>query len=334
MHGMQELPARASLALLPTPLQRAERLSSSWGGPTIWIKRDDLTGFGISGNKVRKLEFHIAAAEAAGADTLITCGALQSNHCRATALVAARLGLDCHLVLRTRGGTPPDTVEGNHLLHRLAGASIEYVDADGYEHRDAVMAEVARRIAGHGSTGWIIPEGASDVVGMWGYVLAMRELAEQLGMLPRPPAALWHPASSGGTTAGIGWALDRLGLEIRLVASSVGESSARLTDRIDVIWREAAEVTGGTAPTPSLEVIDRHVGRGYGLATTAELATQVEATSLTGQLFDPTYTGKALHGLREEIRNGRYGADDHIVFWHTGGGFGVFAHDFESVLRG
>ncbi len=323
-----------SLALLPTPLERADRLSAAYGGPTIWVKRDDLTGFGLSGNKVRKLEFHLAAAIADRADTVITCGAAQSNHCRATALAAARLGLRTHLVLRTGDGAPPSDVTGNHLLQRLAGATVEFVDADGYLARDEVMADAARRVATAGGRAWVIPEGASDALGMWGFVLAMQELADQAAMLPRSPAAVWHAASSGGTTAGLCWAADRLGLDTAVIGSSVGETVGELTRRVEEIWREAAASTGAAMPSPRVELIDRYVGLGYGRTTTEELAVQAEATALTGQLFDPTYTGKALFGLRAEIESGRFSSDDHVVFWHTGGGFAAFAHDFAGALDG
>ena len=329
---MNTLPDRIALAMLPTPLERADRLSAAWGGPTIWVKRDDLTGFGLSGNKVRKLEFHLAAARAAGADTVVTCGAAQSNHCRATALAAARLGLRCHLVLRTPDAVSPDTLEGNHLLQRLAGSTVRFVDADGYADRARVMEDEAARLGAGGRPAVIIPEGASDALGMWGFVLAMQELADQLSMLPRPPAAVWHAASSGGTTAGMAWAADRLGLDLPIVGVSVGETAAALHARIDAIWEDATALTGARLPDPDIEILDAYVGGGYGVATTGELALQAEATSLTGQLYDPTYTGKALYALRSEIEGGRFSADAHVVFWHTGGGFAVFAHDFTGVV--
>ncbi len=330
---MPAVPDRMPLALLPTPLQRADRLTEAWGGPTIWVKRDDLTGFGLSGNKVRKLEYHFAAARAAGADTVITCGAVQSNHCRATALAAAASGFACRLVLRSGDGSPPPTLEGNHLLDRLAGATVRFVDPDGYANRDAVMAEETNTLETGGAKVWVIPEGGSDELGMWGFVAAMAELADQLPRIPRSPVTVWHAASSGGTTAGMGWAIDRLGIDAHPVASSVGETAPEIRRRIDTIWTRAAEATGSALPGVDIEIVDRHVGGGYGIATDEELATQAEATALSGLLFDPTYTGKALHGLRLEIERGTYGKGDHVVFWHTGGGFAVFAHDFDAVLR-
>jgi D-cysteine desulfhydrase len=328
---MHPLPDRLSLAQLPTPLQRLERLSAAWGGPTIWVKRDDLTGFGLSGNKIRKLEFHFAAARAAGADTVLTCGAIQSNHCRATALAAPRPGFDAVLVLRTADGNPPAVATGNHLLHRLSGAELRYVTPSDYERRDEVLAAVAGELSRSGTNPWIIPEGASDVLGMWGFAVAMRELADQLLLASLTPAAVWHAASSGGTTAGLGWADDRLGLDLPIVACTIGESAADVRARVELIWAAAVDAVGGGIPTPRLHYEDAYVGAGYGAVTDAELAVQAEATALTGLLFDPTYTGKALYGLHQEIRRGRYGPADHVVFWHTGGGFEVFTHDYESA---
>jgi len=327
-----DLPDRVRLALLPTPLERADRLSAAWGGPTIWVKRDDLTGFGMSGNKVRKLEFHLAAALASGTDLVITCGAIQSNHCRATALAAARLGLRASLFLRTPDGLPPPTVQGNHLLARLAGADVHFIDPDQYANRDEIMAAAASKHAERGVRASVIPEGASDALGMWGFVLALRELSEQLALLPRPPAAVWHAASSGGTTAGMAWAAFRLGLGTTIVASSVGEPEGELSGRVEDIWAEACGLTGASRPRPRLEITDRYVGLGYGRSTDHELAVAAEATALTGHLYDPTYTGKALYGLRQEILSGRFTPDEHIVFWHTGGGFAAFAHDWSAVV--
>ncbi|HSF85609.1 MAG TPA: D-cysteine desulfhydrase family protein [Acidimicrobiia bacterium] len=329
---MPDLPSRLRLALLPTALQRCDALSNLWGGPTIWIKRDDLTGFGASGNKVRKLEFHMAAAQEAGADTVITCGAAQSNHCRATALSAAALGLRSILLLRTSDGQPPGAVTGNYLLDRLAGADIRFVTPAEYDERTAAMADVAAEVAAGGGSAWVIPEGASDPLGMWGFVLALRELEQQLGGIDARISAVWHASSSGATTAGLGWGADRLGLDLPIVGASVGDSVTDLRLRVDAIWEEAIAAHGGTLPRPDLELTDDHVGLGYGLTTDDELAAQVEVTAHTGLILDPTYTGKALTGLRSEILAGRYAPSEHVVFWHTGGGFAVFAHDFGATL--
>jgi D-cysteine desulfhydrase len=325
------LPARIPLALLPTPLERLERLTEAWGGPRLWVKRDDLSGFELSGNKVRKLEFHLAAALEAGADTVVTCGAAQSNHCRATALAAARVGLRSVLVIRTPGGEPAAPT-GNHLLHRLTAHRIATITPEAYAERDAVMSAVAADEEAAGHRCWIIPEGASDALGMWGFVLAMRELAEQLdGAGIRRPPAVWHAASSGGTTAGLGWAADRLDLGTPIIGTSVGDATSDLWARVNRIWDEAIDHYGGSRPQPDLTLLDRYVGGGYGIVTREQLEFEIDVTRRTGLLFDPTYTGKALFALRAEIDAGRWGPDDDVVFWHTGGGFAVFAHDYGDL---
>jgi D-cysteine desulfhydrase len=315
-------PERLSLARLPTPLHRLDRLSEAWGGPTVWVKRDDLTGFETSGNKIRKLEYHLAAALAAGADTVITCGALQSNHSRATAAAAAPLGLRCLVLLRTPDGSPPPRPQGNHLLMGLLGAEIRYVTPAEYERRSGVMEQAAAGVRAAGRVPWVIPEGASDALGMWGFVDAAEELAGQLAV---EPAAVWHAASSGGTTAGMAWARTEPGLPV--VGCCIGESAAEVGERISAIWAEAEQATGRAAPADLPLLIDDHVGLGYGRATPEELEIQQDATRLTGMLLDPTYTGKALAGLKREIDSGRYGPRDDVVFWHTGGGFAAFVGD-------
>lgn len=318
--------------MLPTPLEPLPRLSAAWGGPTIWVKRDDLTGFGVSGNKIRKLEFHLAAAREAGATTLITCGAVQSNHCRATAIAGAREGFDVTLLLRSADGRPPPDVTGNHLLQRLAGAETRFVTPDEYTRRSELMAQVAAEMAGTGTTAWVIPEGASDALGMWAFVLAARELAEQWSDLGGAGAVTWwHAASSGGTTAGLGWGADRLRSDVPIVASSVGETAEELRELVTDIWTEASR-PGTRLPEPNLEIIDRYVGLGYGQTTREELLVQTEVTRLTGLILDPTYTGKAFVALKGEIDAGRFGPGEHVVFWHTGGGFAAFAHDYGAVL--
>lgn len=326
-----ELPPRIKLGLSPTPLEHANRLSEAWGGPQIWIKRDDLTGFGLSGNKVRKLEFHLAAARASGADTVITCGAVQSNHSRATALAAARLGLRCILFLR-KDPMPAVVPTGNYLLDLLAGAEVHLMEPGAWPSRNEIMAGAAANEGSRGHLSWVIPEGASDALGMWGFVVALREVADQVAAVSGRPPVLWHASSSGGTTAGIGWAVDRLALTMPVVACSIGDPAGELKAKVDGIWAAAATEMGVEPPQTPIQYIDDHIGGGYGVVTDADLAVQAEASALTGLIFDPTYTGKALTGLRREIENGRYGMGDNIVFWHTGGGFAVFAHDFSRTV--
>ena len=320
---------RMPLAQLPTPLEFADRLTEAWGGPQIWIKRDDLTGFGLSGNKVRKLEYHVAAAKAAGCDTFVTCGAVQSNHCRATAFVAARAGLDAILLLRSSRGNAPAEVVGNHFLQRLAGAEVRFIDREGWKQRAELMQTIAAELAADGRSAWIMPAGASDRLGVASFEAALWELdaqADASGIRSDRSVSVWHASSSGGTTAGLALGAARSGRDWSIVGSSVGETRQELHDQVDGLLAEA------DASGSPYEILDEYVGLGYGKTTDEELAVQVEATRLTGQVWDPTYTGKALYALREEIRAGRFAADDHVVFWHTGGGFAAFAHDYSGVL--
>lgn len=331
MHGV---PPRHPLAALPTPLMRFDRLSAAWGGPTIWVKRDDRTGFGLSGNKVRKLEFHVAAARAAGADVLMTCGAAQSNHCRATALVAARLGLGCVLFLRTADGAAPGRLTGNYLLARLAGAEIRFVDPIWWPDRNDHMTEAADGLDRTGRPTWVIPEGASDGLGMWGYVRAGAEVDQQLDAAGVRRPLHWHASSSGGTTAGLALHVARSPEPAQVVAISVSDPVDQLAGRIESIWEDALGAEASHLSVDDIELRDDYLGRGYGLATAEELVIQAEATSLTGLIFDPTYTGKAVYALKREIDRGRFSADDDLVLWHTGGGFAALAFDYGDSLDG
>lgn len=310
---------RIHFAQLPTPLERADRLSDAWGAD-IWIKRDDLTGFGLSGNKVRKLEYHMKAALDAGATTVITCGATQSNHSRATALAAARLGLRTVLYLRTPDGQPPEEVWGNHLLQRLAGAECRFITPAEYDSRDSVMDAAAEDIG----DAWVIPEGASDALGSRGFENAAHELAIQVAEFGKP-FTIWHASMSAGTTAGLVRGAEVVGMDADIVGCAVGDSAGGITGRVRGIIGEDSELVRWT-------INDDHIGGGYGVISDSELALQAEATRLTGLLFDPTYTGKALVGLHDEIKKGTFGPDDTIVFWHTGGGFATFAYDWSEFI--
>lgn len=327
---MSAIPPRLRLAGLPTPLMRLDRLSAAWGGPAIWVKRDDLTGFGLSGNKVRKLEFHLAAAEEARASTVITCSAAQSNHCRATAVAAARVGTGCVLFLRTPDGLAPPSTVGNHLISVLAGATIRFVDPAWYAERDAHMREYAERSTG--GNAWVIPEGASDGLGMWGYVTAAKELSEQLAAENLHDVVVWHAASSGGTTAGIAAHAGLSDLTSRLVAVSVSDPASMLAARISAIWAEAFGDDAGGNDLAAIEIRDDYLGGGYGIASEAGVRVQAEASSLTGLIFDPTYTGKAMFALHQEVSQGLIDPTSHIVFWHTGGGFAALGYDYGVAL--
>lgn len=313
------------LAELPSPLVPMQRLSNVWGGPNVLFKRDDLTGFGLSGNKVRKLEYHFAQAKKHGADTVITCGAVQSNHCRATALAAARLGFRAHLFLRSDNGELPAEAVGNHVLQRLAGAQITTINPDQYRNeRTELMEAAAEEHRANGHSCWLIPEGASDRFGTYAFTAAGHELDRQLRDMSMADGTVtvWHASSSGATTAGLAIAGGQSETDFRIVGSSVGESSEELTETVNSLI-----VAAGSDPLAApFEAVDAYIGGGYGKTTEEELALQREATRLTGLLWDPTYTGKALYGLYKEIEAGNFSKDDTVVFWHTGGGFALFSH--------
>ena len=314
-------PPKIQLARTPTPLEPVPRLTERWGGPTLWVKRDDLTGFELSGNKVRKLEYHLAAAQADGADWVITAGAEQSNHCRATALACARLGLGCTLVIRTDDGRAPARIDANHAAHVLSGARIVYVDRAGWVERDDTMAGLATELADEGRRSWVIPAGASDSLGMLGMADAMVELATQVPEVGIERPTIWHASSSAGTTAGFGLGMHEAGLTADLVAVSVGEPTEEIAGYVQGMWRGAAKRYGTEIPELAIEYRGDFIGAGYGLIDQDQPPVEAEATRLTGLLFDPTYTGKALYGLWQETQTGRWSADDHVIFWHTGGGF-------------
>ncbi len=314
-------PHRA-LAQRPTPLTFLERFSS-WIGAEVWVKRDDLTGLGLSGNKVRKLEFHLGAALEAGCDAVVTCGGVQSNHCRATVLAARRLGLEPTVVLR---GDPPDQTDGNLLLMRLAAARVRFCDATAYGDRGApVLAEAADALRAAGRRPWVIPEGGSDAVGALGYVRAAEEVAAQS---PAPFDAVVVAVGSGGTLAGLA-AGPSIG---PLVGVAVCDDRTTFEGIARRIGADTAARLARPFDPDRLRVVDDYVGPAYGVATEPVWALIRRMAATEGLLFDPVYTGKALHGLVEEVRAGRLGG--RLLLWHTGGAFGLFGRGGEALPGG
>ncbi len=299
---------RIDLARLPTPLVRLERLSASLG-VELWCKRDDLTGLGLSGNKVRKLEYLLGAA--GDADTVITTGGIQSNHARATAVAARRLGLHPVLLLR---GAPDGPADGNLLLDRLLGAEIHWCTPEEYRHhRNERMAELAR-----GRRALVIPEGGSNGVGALGFVQATREVAAQA---PGRFDAVFCAVGSGGTLAGLALGED-LG-PVRGVA--VCDDRAYFSS---IVERIAAEAELALPPEGERwRVVEGYQGPAYGVATPEIWETIALVARLEGLVLDPVYTGKAMHALVSEVRAGRLGG--RLLFWHTGGAFGLFGRGEE-----
>lgn len=318
------LPSRLNLAILPTPLQLLERLSAEVGGPRIWVKRDDLTGSVLSGNKVRKLEFALAQARAEGCDSIITCGGLQSNHARATALLCAQLGLHCRLILR---GIAQQPYDGNLLLDRLAGADIDIYPEPVYQpNLEQLLAEAAGQLRAQGRRPFIVPTGASDGIGLWGYAAACRELRADFASHGIAPRHIVCATGSGGTQAGLnaGVALEGIDAAVWGVAVCDGEAYFQQKVRSDLReWRHRYAVPLDVDTLP-IRVIDGYVGPGYAKADPAVFATIRRAARTEGLVLDPVYTGKAFHALLCEMDKGRFGTDGDVVFIHTGGVFGIF----------
>jgi D-cysteine desulfhydrase len=323
-------PPRVMLARLPTPLEPSRVLGARLGVP-LWWKRDDLTGAELSGNKVRKLEFLLADAEAAGADVVITCGGEQSNHCRATALSAARRGLGCVLLLRVADPAAPPPLEANSLLGRLAGAEIRYLSVEQYRRRDEVFHAVSEELRGNGRRPYVIPEGGSNAVGAWGYIHAVAELHTQLG---GAAATLVYAAGSGGTGAGIELGLRRAGWSnARALGFAVCDDRATFQAQIARIAAEASRRyhLGIDVEPEAVEINDKYIGPGYAQSTPEMLATIVDVARAEGIVLDPVYTGKAFFGLVHELGLGSDAIAGDVVFIHTGGIFGLLP--FTERLR-
>jgi D-cysteine desulfhydrase len=322
-------PPRLALAHLPTPLQPMERIGRELG-VELWVKRDDYTGAELSGNKIRKLEYVLAEVHAQGADTVLTCGGAQSNHCRATALAAARLGLDCTLLLRTADPAAPPPLEANSLLDRMAGARIVWVSPEEYRNREDVFDREAEDLKNAGRRPFIIPEGASDALGAWGYMRAMAELAGDIARLdeaePKSTTVV-HATGSGGTGAGLVLGKLVLGLDVRVVSVNVcddrdyfirvsGDICRKAVSRYDLDIAFDAE--------RDLEIVDGYVGAGYALSRPEELELIARVCRSEGLVLDPVYTGKAFFGMLDRLKKNPQTFGERIVFLHTGGLFGLF----------
>ena len=312
---------------MPTPLFDATRLARRAGASRLLIKRDDLTGLEVSGNKVRKLEYVIADAVAKGADTLVTHGGFQSNHCRATAAAAARLGLRCRLILRAPGDDAAFERDGNLFLDHLFGAEVTLHDVDEYSHRRPALIEAAMRAEQFaGRSPYFFPVGASVPIGVWGYVRCMHELRSQFP--PTEQLDLFVPLSSGGTFAGcvLGKALFKLD-QWRVVGVPVSDSLAYFErDVRSLLDATIAEfqLELSAAETP-LEFLDGYIGPGYAIPYPESIETIRIVARDAGLILDPTYTSKAMHGTLESIRTGGVRSGSTPMFLHTGGAFGLMA---------
>ena len=314
-----DIPA-VDLGFFPTPVHSLPRLSRMLGGAEIWIKRDDQTGLATGGNKTRKLRLLVADAIAQGADTLITGGAIQSNHARQTAAAAAQWGLECHLVLR---GRPPQVPTGNLLLDHLLGAHIHWVESKEAMH--AALPQVADELRQQGKAPYVIPYGGSNALGATAYALAVEELLKQTPNLTFD--AIVFASSSGGTQAGLVTGTRIFGLDAEIVGISVDEPAPVLRERVAKLASgvgELLEVDVGISPQ-DVQVEDRFIGGGYAVVGELEREAIRLLARTEGVLLDPVYTGRAFGGLLTLLREGRWERGQRVLFWHTGGIAGLFA---------
>jgi D-cysteine desulfhydrase family pyridoxal phosphate-dependent enzyme len=300
---------------------KAERLSRELGGPTIWIKRDDLAGLAFGGNKIRKLEFLMADALARGATHVLTIGGAQSNHAMQTAAVARRLGLQPVLVL---GKPRRPGNEGNLLLDAILGADVQFpvvYDADGL-HK-AMLAE-AEKLRAQGHKPYCIPLGGSSALGLMGYVLAVKEMAEQARALGIKIAGVYAAFGSGGTHAGLMIGKKLCGLDFEVVAVNVGAVRGDAAFIAEIANEGAALL--GLAPLTAgdVTVMNEYLGKGYAIPSPEGIAAIKQVARTEGIFLDPVYTSKAMAGLIASVRAGRIKKDGNVVFIHTGGGPALF----------
>lgn len=319
---------RVALAHLPTPLEAAPRLSAQVGGPPLWIKREDLSGLALGGNKPRQLEFLLADALAEGAQAVVTTAALQSNFCRACAAAGAKLGLKVGLLLR---GDPSGELQGNHLLDRLLGAELHTIDTqDPYDPRipawlDEFVADFERR--GLKTCVLHLP-GRSGTLGAAAMVSLGEELAQQFAQQDVQPQAVFVAAGSGLTVAGVALAFKALGLATRVVGISVQRKASFMTALIVERANAAAQLLGLTVriEASDFDFDDRHIGDGYGVASREAVEAILLAGRSEGLVLDPVYTGKALAGALAQVREGAWHGTRPLVFLHSGGAPGLFAN--------
>lgn len=317
--------ARAHFAHLPTPIEELPRLSDLLNGPRILVKRDDQTGLAFGGNKTRKLEFLVAEAQEQGARTLISAGAIQSNHCRQTAAAAARFGLDCILVLT---GDVPSQPSANFLLDQLFGAQI--VTVSDRKDRDRILQETFDNAVTAGGKPYLVPYGGSSPTGALGYAFAMQELMEQKVY----PDWVIFGTSSGGTHAGLVLGQHIFGYKGKVLGISIDENEDWLKSHVSALASDASEKLGERIDFTPEDILatDAYCKAGYGVLTDAEREAVKLFAKYEGLLVDPVYTGRAAAGMIDLIRQGFFKKDETVLFWHTGGQPALFAEKYEKAL--
>jgi D-cysteine desulfhydrase len=328
MH-LEKLP-RFPLTQLPTPIETLPRLSRELGGPELLIKRDDQTGLALGGNKARKLEFLVGDALAQGADTLVTVGAAQSNHCRQTAAAAAKAGLKCELILN---GTKPDLPNGNLLLNHLFGAREHWIDRP---QRAARLRELAEQLRAGGRKPYAIGVGGSNGIGATGYVVAMIELMQQLRAGGQRVDHILFGTSSGGTQAGIGLGARITGFNGKLHGLSIDKNEPEhleYENEVVQIAGECATYIGSEVrlSKADVKVIYGYMGEGYGVVGDLEREAIRLMARCEGVVLDPVYAGRAFGALVDLIRKGVFERGETVLFWHTGGAPALFAYAKELL---
>lgn len=317
--------SRIPLAHLPTPVETLPRLSQALGGPRLLVKRDDQTGLAFGGNKTRKLEFFLAEARDQGAKTLITAGALQSNHCRQTAAAAARFGFSCILVL---AGDAPAEPSANLLLDQLFGAEIVYIA--NRKDRDRILEQTFDRAATEGKKPYLVPYGGSSPTGALGYAFAVKELVEQ------NVHADWilFATSSGGTHAGLVLGQRLFGHKAEILGISIDESEEWLKTQVSQIASAASEKLGKRLEftTSDISANADYCQAGYGVLTDAEREAIRLFARHEGLLLDPVYTGRAAAGMIDLIRKGFFKKNATLLFLHTGGQPALFAENYANQI--
>jgi L-cysteate sulfo-lyase len=322
---------RLDLAHLPTPLEPMKRLTAHLGGPRLWVKREDMTGLGFGGNKLRKLDYVLHEAIADGADTIVSGGVVQSNSQRQVAAVAAKLGLACHLAVyhgRIEPPTPEYKISGNAFLNRLFGAELHDVPWTG-DRNEAIRALVGD-LEAKGHKPYFVPYGVSNALGAVAYATTIAEIEQQAKQSGFSPSAIVHCTGSAGTQAGLVVGAALAMPDTSIVGIDIDAEPARVRADVVTLAREAAGLLDLPFDDARVEVVAGHAGPAYGVPHEAT----IEAIRLAGRLealpLDPVYSGKGLAGLIALIRGGRWRKDEDIVFLHTGGSPALFA--YQSAL--
>lgn len=316
---------RLRFAHLPTPLEPMPRLTELLGGPSLWIKRDDCTGLAGGGNKTRKLEFLMADAVAQGADTIITQGATQSNHCRQTAAIAAKLGMACHLLLEDRTGMEDvdHNWNGNILLDQLYDASIQRFPAD--TDMDEAMADLAAELESSGNKPYVIPGGGSNPIGALGYVNCALELLHQANSTGLRIDHVVHATGSTGTQAGLVTGLAGTNSQVPVLGIGVRAPRPVQEEKVFALAERTAIHLGIPGAVDRHQVVANsdYVGQGYGIPAESTIDAIETFARTEGILLDPVYTGKGAAGLIDLVRSGHFAGHDNVVFLHTGGAQGL-----------